>query len=137
MISGYFDEDKRPYIEARLIIQRLAVDGFVQFLVDTGSDSTALHPMDGQRLQCRFDLLGDPYDVTGIGGGGEYYPEGGTTIILAGVEMPYLFENLTIDIAKPGGESDDLPSLLGNDLLEHLRMDYHRSAGQLHFYPLD
>ena len=50
MIEGYFDRHGRPYLQGRLIIERLQVDGPIEFLVDTGSDGTVLHPKDGQLL---------------------------------------------------------------------------------------
>ena len=54
MIMGYFDQFGTPWVEGRLIIQRLEVDGPVSFLVDTGADLCALHPPDGITLQCRL-----------------------------------------------------------------------------------
>ena len=66
MIHGYFDQYGRPYVEGRLIIERLGIDGRVHFLVDTGADSTALHSRDGERLNCRFDLLSSPLSMGGV-----------------------------------------------------------------------
>lgn len=134
MILGYFDQYGRPYVEGRLIIERLEVDGFVHFLVDTGADLTSLHPGDGDRLGCRFDLLGTPQNFGGIGGNQDYYLEDGATIIFSGDGVMYTFQDITIGIAKPAPDNRNLPSLLGNDLLGLLRMDYHRSAGLLRLY---
>ena len=137
MIHGYFDEYGRPYVEGRLIIERLEVDGTVHFLVDTGADSTVLHPRDGVRLNCRFDLLGGPRSMGGIGGRQDYYPEDGATIVFYGEDTTYTFTDVRINIAKPSPEDRNLPSLLGNDVLGLLRMDYHRRAGLLRLYHSD
>ena len=71
MIAGYFDSEGTPWLDGRVIIERLGVDGPVRFLVDTGADSGALHSADGKVLGCRFDLL-DEDKVQSVGGiGGE------------------------------------------------------------------
>ena len=137
MIHGYFDEYGRPYVEGRLIIERLGIDGQVQFLVDTGADSTALHPWDGQELGCRYDLLVSPRSMGGVGGRQDYYPEDGATIVFYGEGVEYTFTDIRISIARPAPENRSLPSLLGNDVLGLLRMDYHRRAGLLRLYHSD
>ena len=133
MISGYFDHYGAPCVEGRLVVGRLEIDGYIQFLVDTGADSGALHPGDGQRLQCRFDLLDEPYSVEGIGGSLEYYPEE-ATIIFQDDDEEYEIP-VIMDIAKPGSSADNLPSLLGRDVINFLRIDYHYDENLLRFYP--
>ena len=133
MIRGYFDQYGRPFVQGRLTVPRLGMDGFVDFLVDTGSDSTVLHPLDGQLLRCNFDLLKDSEVVDGIGGGHDYFPESGAAITLTGERTAYQFSPITIDIAKPGGNVDTLPSILGNDMLQYLKMYYRRRVGTLIF----
>ena len=137
MIHGYFDEYGRPYVQGQLIIERLEVDSTVDFLVDTGADSTALHPWDGGRLKCRYDLLVSPRSMGGVGGRQDYYPEDGATIVFYGEDATYTFTDLRIGIARPAPENRNLPSLLGNDVLGFLRMDYHRRAGLLRLYHSD
>ena len=134
MIHGYFDQYGRPYVEGRLIIERLGIHDRVQFLVDTGADSTALHPWDGERLNCRYDLLVSPRSMGGVGGEQEYYSEDGAIITFYGEDTVYTFTDIRINIAKPTPGNRNLPSLLGNDVLGLLRMDYHRSAGLLRLY---
>ena len=139
MIDGYFDPDGRPYLQARLIIPRLEIDDLVDFLVDTGADVTTLHSADAQRVGCRFDRLENRYDVAGIGGLQDYYQET-ASVILPGAGQLYRVSGLEIDVAKPDAAPRSithyLPSLIGNDLLDHLRMDYRRRARTLVFYPL-
>ena len=135
MISGYFDPYGAPYLEAHLSIERLGVDGYVQFLVDTGADSGALHPADGELLGCRFDLLAEHYSVSGVGGSLEYYPEE-ATITFEGDDGSYGFV-VTLDIAKPDPSISELPSLIGRDILNEIRMNYHYSEETLHIHPPD
>lgn len=58
MLKGRFgDTTGAPYIEGRLLIPRLKIDGYVSFLVDTGSDSTVLMQTDGARLGLNYSKL--------------------------------------------------------------------------------
>ena len=135
MISGYFDLYGTPYLEAHLSIERLEVDGYVQFLVDTGADSGALHPADGELLGCRFDLLIEHYPVSGVGESPEYYPEE-AIITFEGNEGSYEFV-VILDIAKPDQSIRELPSLIGRDILNEIRMNYDYGEEALHIHPLD
>ena len=134
MIYGYFDAYGTPYIEAHISIERLEVDGYVQFLVDTGAYSGALHPADGKFLGCRFDLLTDPHEVDGVGGSQEYYEEEATITFEAEDGSSYGFV-VDLDVAKPSPDIDDLPSLLGRDLINDMRVTYHRAIELLQFEP--
>lgn len=133
MIFGYFDSEGAPYLDGWVVIERLGVQGLVRFLVDTGADSGALHSADGKILGCRFGLLHDE-DVRsfgGVGGSQDYFPED-ATIFFEGVDGIYAFD-VSLDIAKPSEETDDLPSLLGRDLLNSLRIEYAYTEGVLRF----
>ena len=132
MIVGYFDLDGAPIVLAYAAIERLQMGGRVEFLVDTGADSTALHPADAKRLGCDFDALGTPIPVGGIGGSHEYCSEP-ATITLESDDGDYE-TNLEIDIAIPDDDNDDLPSLLGRNIIISLRMEYNYNTGILHFH---
>ena len=132
MIVGYFDLDGAPIVLAYVAIERLQMGGWVEFLVDTGADATALHPADAKRLGCDFDMLGAPFIVGGIGGGSEYCSEP-ATITLEGDDSDYE-TNIEIDIAIPDDDNDDLPSLLGRNIINSLQMEYDYNAGILHFH---
>ena len=43
------------------------VEGRVHFLIDTGADTTILHPDDGIDLRCPFDALANPAEFVGVG----------------------------------------------------------------------
>ena len=63
MITGSFDGEGRPYVQGRLIISRFKVDGFIDFLMDTGADTTTLHPDDGIQLHVPFIRLRNRTEV--------------------------------------------------------------------------
>ena len=130
MIIGYFTSDGLPWVSCDLLLPRFGLRSPVTFLVDTGSDTTILHPADGQMLRCPFDLLDNPAEFISAGGVSLYYMEravlsfndvdGGTTE----------FE-IDISIAKPDPITDGLDSLLGRDLLNQVRMEYDFPRGRL------
>ena len=68
MIIGAFDDMENPYVSCRLAIPQFRVDTEVNFLVDTGSDSTVLHPYDLQRLGISSEQLQDESVTAGVGG---------------------------------------------------------------------
>lgn len=133
MILGYFESEGAPYLDGRVVIERLGVDGPVRFLVDTGADSGALHSADGKVLGCRFELLDDEdaHSVGGVGGSQDYFPEE-ATIFFEGDDGTYAFD-VSLDVAKPSEETDELPSLLGRDILNSLRIEYEYAEGVLRF----
>ena len=75
MIVGYFAPDGSPRIRARVNLAGLGVVGDVHFLVDTGTDTTILHPTDADDLHCPFDELSNPVVATSAGGQHTYYAE--------------------------------------------------------------
>ena len=136
MITGYFDRDE-PYVQGRVIIARLGVEDYVDFLVDTGAYSTVLHPADGARMGCRYDLLtGKPERAYGIGGSVDCYPEA-ATIAFADDDGEYSFD-LIIDVVRPDPNPDavvnELPSLLGRDFINLRLIHYDYSGDLLRFY---
>ena len=69
MITGRFEEATgRPFLEGRLILPRLNVQGEVSFLMDTGADSSVLMPGDAGRLSVPFDQLRGSRECEGVGG---------------------------------------------------------------------
>ena len=75
MIVGYFASDGSPHVNARLNLPQLGVVGDIDFLVDTGSDITILHPTDGSDLHCPYDELSNPVAITSAGGPHTYFAE--------------------------------------------------------------
>ena len=75
MIAGSFDSSGQPVVKSRLVVPRLGVDDEVDFLVDTGADSTCLHRADGQYIRFPYDELAVSLDSEGVGGSHPYYRE--------------------------------------------------------------
>ena len=141
MIIGQFDDWGGPILRAGLLIPRFGISRQVNFLVDTGAINTCLHPNDGQYIHIPFDELRAPQSSIGIGGSQPYYQEP-AVIILTDSDGEHRFP-IILSIAKPQSitPSDPdpiinrIPSLLGRDVLNRLRIDYHYPAARLHFYP--
>ena len=141
MIIGRFDDWGRPILRARLLIPRLGISGSVNFLVDTGAINTCLHPHAGQRIQIPFDELRAPRSAIGIGGSQQYYQEP-ALVALTDSDGERRFR-ITLSIARPQLPTASnprpvvnlLPSLLGRDVLNRLRIDYDHPGGRLRFFP--
>lgn len=123
MIAGYFDGDGQPCLECRVQLPRLAVGDRIRFLLDTGADTTILHPDDGHLIGCPFDALTNPAEFTGVGGALLHYME---QAVLTFDDMDggsWRFE-IEISIAKPHPVTNGLDSLLGRDILNQLDMEH-------------
>ena len=141
VIAGRFNDRGWPILRVRLLIPRLDIDGHVNFLVDTGASGTCLHPNAGRRAQIPFDELRTPMDRVGIGGSVSYYHEPASVLLHDG-EREHAFD-ITLSIARPQPPTPAnprpvvnlMPSLLGRDVLNRLRIDYDHPAGLLRFFP--
>ena len=140
MIVGRFDARGRPILRARLRVPRFNVDDEVNFLVDTGAVNTCLHPFDAEFIGFPFAELRDPFDMAGVGGSQSYYREP-AQVILNDSDGDRTFD-ITLSVASPQLPTPSnprpvvnrLPSLLGRDVLNRLRMDYDYPAGRLHLF---
>lgn len=133
MISGELGDLDRPYIRGRLSLPRLGVVGRIAFLVDTGADSSYLHPGDGAALSVPFDLLQGRSTSQGIGGVASYFPEPVVLVFYDEATAQYHGCRIDINIAKPGDVSDQIPSLLGRDVIRRWQMDYDPTYRRLAF----
>ncbi len=131
MIAGYFDERGRPYVRGLVRIPRLNVVGRVNFLVDTGASVTSLSPYDGDNLLVPVSELVNPATQQGIAGTRTYYREPAVIMLLDEAEWQWF--DVDLYVAPPGLGADYLPSLLGRDVLNAVRMEYDFPAGQLEF----
>ncbi len=130
MIIGYFTSDGVPWVSCDLLLPRFGLKAPVTFLVDTGSDTTILHPADGRMLRCPFYLLENPAEFISAGGVLLYYME---PAVLSFNDIDGGTAEFAIDIsvAKPDPITDGLDSLLGRDLLNQVRMEYDFSRNHL------
>lgn len=62
-------------MRCRLHLPRFGIIQDVDFLVDTGTDASILHPRDGTRIGCPFDELSHPVAMTSAAGPHTYYAE--------------------------------------------------------------
>ena len=132
MIDGYFAAHGRPHVRCRLHLPQLGIIQDVDFLVDTGTDVSILHPWDGIRIGCPFDELSHPVAVTSAAGPHTYYAEP-AIISLYDDEARHDFR-VELHIGKPHPVTDALDSLLGLDVLNELEMEYAPLRAQLRFY---
>jgi hypothetical protein len=131
VIVGAFDTRGRSYVRCLVSIPRLGVVGDVTFRIDTGADSTYLHPDDGIDMGIPFERLENPVRSRGIGGTSQYFLE----------EADLIFDNdgepearqVDLRIAKPDGANEGLPSLLGLNVINHWYMEYDPVNGRLEF----
>ena len=132
MLRGEFAAGTgRPYIYARLWIPRFGVARIVRFCVDTGSGYTMLMPSDGFRMGLDYSLLDDEHHVATVGGQ--------TSAFLEAAHLTFREQNsptaygyhVMLAITPPSIEAMRLPSLLGRDVINRWRIDYHPTAGQL------
>ena len=129
MIAGYFDERGRPYIEGHVRIPRMNIDGWVDFLVDTGATATSFSPNDTRNLRVPISELANPVPHRGIAGTRTYYREPAVILFPDGAEWRRF--DVDLYIAPPDEGTDYLPSLLGRDVLNAVRMEYDFPAGRL------
>ena len=134
MIEGYFDSVYgRPYVQGRLYLPRLRVFGYVDFLVDTGADTSRLHPRDATVLGVNYGQLLAPGGDPQLGIGGVEYPhKEEAVVIFQDGEILRPFETV-ISIAAPSPHNVRFPSLLGQDVIRHLKMVHDKPRGLLEF----
>ena len=131
MIAGYFAHG-RPYVRCRLHLPRLGIIQDVDFLVDTGTDASILHPWDGARIGCPFDELSHPVAMTSAAGPHIYYAETAVISFYDG-ETRHDFR-INLHVGKPHPVTNSLDSLLGLDILDELEMEFAPRRGRLFFY---
>lgn len=132
MIEGTYDQHYgRPYVQGRLSFPRLGIDGYIDFLVDTGADVTTLHPRDGLSMKVPFDQLNPGQPSQGIGGFADTFEEP-AVIMFADGRYVRLY-TASLSVAKPTEYNMTVPSLLGQDILQHWRMVHDKPKDRLTF----
>ena len=121
----------RPEIDAKLWIPRFNLRTTISFCVDTGSGYTMLMVRDAFRIGIDYSELADETDLATVGGATSVFLEP-VEISLTDLDMRtgYAYR-VMLAIASPSPETARLPSLLGRDVINRWRIDYHPTAGQL------
>lgn len=149
MISGYFGAAERLPMPLVFVGLRIRTGGLgelvggLPFVLDTGSTTSCLHPVDA------INALGIPLaDLErpaawpraernqGVGGAGIYYPVPADYFFKRD-GRPYLVIRGVVRIAQPTPNNQDLPSILGWDVLERFRLVIERAAGRVELHELD
>ena len=131
MIVGEFDDQGRPFVDGRLAIPNLRVDRSILFLLDTGADITCLHTRDSRRVHIPFSALRSRTYTRGIGGVSRYFRETAIISFSDGPRTRYYVVELYI--AEPSQSNENLPSLLGRNIINNWYMQYDPANGRLEF----
>ena len=142
MIAGWFNPAGQPVVKSRLVAPRLGVDDWVDWLVDTGAESTCLHPADGDYIGFPYGELVVALDSEGVGGRHPYYREYAFVVFYESDGSGARAFDVILAIARPEIPTSSnpspvvnrLPSLLGRDVLNRLRMDYDFPGRRLEFF---
>lgn len=119
-IDGYYKDDDppAPYVKAQVYLPGLRTGAEVEFLLDTGAHATSLMPDDMTMM--RVDLRrvrGQPQEVSGVGGQA-WYKRAKAVLRFQDHDAFGHFQEFEIDIhLMAGREGQQLPSLLGRDIL--------------------
>ena len=133
MLYGRFgDTSGRPYMEGRLLLPRLRLRADVSFVVDTGADRSVLMPLDAQRIGVDFSRLSGEVESVGIGGLVRNYTEQ-AVLVFNEPSRRLVGYFINLEITSPGPDIEDVPSLLGRDVLDRWRMNYDPGNSRLTF----
>lgn len=131
MIKGRFGNTSgRPYIDGYIEIPHLAVRGNISFVLDTGSDCTVLMPMDAKRLGLDYAKLegAEQDESQGFNGKSIDFVVPAVLIIKEEGSVAHGYE-INLRVPERKDDTDDIPSIVGRDVLDHWRYTIDRTAG--------
>jgi predicted aspartyl protease len=120
----------RPFVTARLTVASQSVSDDVDFLIDTGADSTLLAPADALLLGIDTSRFSAGPATTGIGG------TSATVATQATLRLGRFDFQLHLRILMPGPgmpspAANAIPSLLGRDVLSHFALFFEERTGRV------
>ena len=132
MLRGEFAAGTgRPYIRGELWIPLFNLRSEVRFCLDTGAGHTTLMQRDGLYVGVDYGKLGDEIDLVTVGGATPTFLEP-AEISFTDLDARTAFSyRVMLAIAPPSSDTAAVPSLLGRDVINRWRIDYHPTAGQL------
>ena len=135
ILVGAFDEKTgRPFLKATLYLPRLRLQLEIDFLVDTGTDTTTLSPSDGHEMGLNYDDLTQiSIPSIGVGGISERYVEQ-AVVMFDDVDRMVCMYSIDLDILEPQPQIQRLPSLLGRDILNRMHIRYSFPTNTLTFH---
>ena len=114
-------------------LPRFGVENPVRFLVDTGANTTTIHPADAQELGIDFGLLTGEAESRGIGGSSKVFREKARLFFQDSETHIWYPYELEISIADVAGYNRRYPSLLGSDVLSCWYLESDPTNGLLQF----
>lgn len=132
MLRGEFAGDTGiPRVECAIWIPRFNLRHIVRFCLDTGATYSMLTAGDAGPMGVDYRLLSDELDLATAGGSTSAFVEPAELTFQdrdANTAYSYL---IMMAIAAPSVGSMRIPSLLGRDIINRWRIDYHPTAGAL------
>ena len=130
MVHGHFNLDTgRPLFTANIEIPRLGCQSSINFLLDTGSDTTLLLPKGGSKLGVNYAQLDRVSQGTVIGGVADGFVET-AWITFTGEDTFYAYV-IDMLILPPPYEQLDESALLGRNIIDRWRITYEKPSSLL------
>ena len=133
----FYGQRRQPYVVSQVVLPRLRVSAEIHFLVDTGADRTVVHWGDRANLRTAAgaplpadEAFAGMTGVSGIAGMTVEYGEEAAALLFRTGEGERRATEITACIALTP-DSDGIPSLLGRDFLEDVRLDFNMPADAL------
>lgn len=140
MIEGRFKADystPAPYVKGYVEVSRLGAAGPALFHLDTGADFTTLHRSDMRDLGITPDLLGPQrFLVRGVGGVIPYAKEPAVVRLFDSGAGAWRSFSIMLDLYAGEEEEEEIPSLLGLDVLNRCRCAIDASTGSVLLEPV-
>lgn len=137
LLGSDFGSKGEPYIQGSLIDESLHIDVDVDMLADTGADRTLINPHNliaqGAKKEHLLSLTYEK-EMGGLGGSVRVHLRN-ALLVFYDDEFAYGYD-VTIAIPHLEDVDQDMPSLLGRDVMQSWRMTFAQSRGELAFEAL-